>query len=106
MALHVDRKPHFALFAEADRRTADGTTQLTAEDLMGWSKARDMVNQQGVDTQGDQDRSLSFELPDCLTLHFNMHLSSLAVCPCCELAALCSVIVICHAEWSGLHGLC
>jgi len=25
----------------------DGTTQLTAEDLMGWSKARELANQQG-----------------------------------------------------------
>lgn len=27
------------VLAEAVKRTMDGTTQLTAEDLMGWSKA-------------------------------------------------------------------
>jgi len=32
--------------AEAQKRTMDGTTQLTAEDLMGWSKARELANQQ------------------------------------------------------------
>ncbi|KAA6416451.1 MAG: Zim17-type zinc finger [Trebouxia sp. A1-2] len=32
---------------EAQKRTMDGTTQLTAEDLMGWSKARELANQQG-----------------------------------------------------------
>ena len=36
------------LHAEVVKRTADGTTQLSAEDLMGWSKARDLSRQQGV----------------------------------------------------------
>ena len=55
MALRLDTTQHFALFTEADRRTVDGTTQLTAEDLMGWSKAREVANQRGVITQSYQD---------------------------------------------------
>ena len=33
--------------AEVTTRTMDGTTQLSAEDLMGWSKARELASQQG-----------------------------------------------------------
>ena len=33
--------------AEVTKRTMDGTTQLSAEDLMGWSKARELASQEG-----------------------------------------------------------
>ena len=38
----------YNVHAEVVRRTADGTTQLSAEDLMGWSKARELSRQQGT----------------------------------------------------------
>ena len=73
--LRMDTKQHAAMFTEADRRTMDGTTQLTAEDLMGWSKAREMADRQGINTQSFHDRPLSFQLPDSLTLHCTMLLN-------------------------------
>ena len=33
--------------AEVTKRTMDGTMQLSAEDLMGWSKARDLQQEKG-----------------------------------------------------------
>ncbi len=43
-----DGSQYAHLPAEAVKRTMDGTTQLTVEDLMGWSKARELANQQGT----------------------------------------------------------